>query len=64
MDTNQNLKIKSIELALQLPDNTTHYNQPLQGMGMYQSTVQSTNKKTVDNLLIDAEKIFNYLNKQ
>lgn len=62
--TTQELKIKSIELALQLPDNSiTYNNSPFKGTHGTEYIVNTTTtlKKTTDNLILDAEKILNFL---
>lgn len=59
----KNLRVKSIELALQLPDNTTHaYNMP-NGTFYSGGNMPTTLKKQTDSLLEDAEKIYNFLTK-
>lgn len=57
----KNLRVKSIELALQLPDNTIHTNN-LQNGNFYGANITTnTIKKDTDQLIKDAEKIYNFL---
>jgi hypothetical protein len=55
-----NLRIKAMELALQLPDNKSTYTPPYSGT-VYNSPV--TYSKATDILIVDAEKIYQFLNK-
>lgn len=57
----KNLRVKSIELALQLPDNTTH-SYPFPN-GNFYNGASTTLKKDTDTLIKDAEKIYNFLTK-
>ena len=63
----KDLRIKSVELALQLPDNDFTVNNNLTSNGLngtFYGGGTYTSKKSIENLLIDADKILNYLNKQ
>lgn len=59
----KNLRVKSIELALQLPDNTVNiYNAPT-GTFYGGGAMTSLYKKDTDSLIKDAEKIYKFLTK-
>ena len=63
----KNLRIKSIELALQLPDNTQVINNFPNTNGMYpyaNTPSTATIKKNTDDVIKDAEKIFQFLTKE